>query len=499
MKKILRLLSRLLLVLPALVLQVLWWLLIFRWWNTYYNYLIAFSYVFSILVIIYIINRREESNYKILWIIVVSLLPFFGTWLYVSSGNRRTSKPILRKINNYKYLSNKPKSKQLPNDSRVSQTMNMISSLSNAPIVKNKDAVYFKSGESMFKDMLKELETAKHFIYLEYFIVEKGQFWNSILDILKRKVKEGVDVRILYDDIGSISTFSLHNNYFLKKDGIHIASFNPIKFIKLSLNNRDHRKMMIIDNRIVYSGGINIADEYINTKVRFGYWKDIGFKLKGEATLSYTHMFVLFWNAYSSNKIDEHALYKDNYPSYETNEHVISYYDSPGNEEAISNKLMIDLLGQATKYAYFYTPYLILNDPLKEAFIQAAQRGIDVQIIIPGIPDKKLVYLLTKKYAEELVDKGVKVYVYKDGFIHAKAALIDDKICSIGSVNLDYRSLYLHFENNTVFYESSILKPLKEDFLNIRSQSNIMPKKDKKDNVIKRILISIIDLISPLC
>lgn len=556
MKKILRLLTRAILVLPALALQVLWYILLITWLDSYSHYIHAFMLIAETLVVLDILSQRGELKYRLLWIIVVLLFPVLGIWLYFLSGNRRSSKPILKRIKK----NNSGSPLELDNyleddfdDKSTYQTFYMVRNLSQMPIKKAESTKYYNIGEAMYEDMLEELKKAEHFIFIEYFIIERGRFWDSIVEILKQKVAEGVTVKVMFDDIGSISTYSISGWKKLSKLGIDVVSFNPLTFLKFTLNNRDHRKIMVIDNRVCFSGGVNIADEYINEKNRFGHWKDIGFKLEGEAVSSYTLMFTRFWNAYSKNKIrfdDYNLKFDSSQPENEfadsgnaftnfvskqiqnitnffekhnmsTNncvgknllskirenmveltsakshkqDLVLSYYDSPNNVEPISNKYFINILGSAEKYAYFYTPYLIIGESLKEAFIQAAQRGVDVRIIIPGIPDKKMVYLLTKKYAEELSDYGVKVYIYDKGFVHAKASIVDDRICSVGTTNLDFRSLYLHFENNTLFTGKEFISQIKDDFLSVQSDSVLLTA--GKKNIFKKLFLTILDIFSP--
>ena len=270
-----------------------------------------------------------------------------------------------------------------------------------------------------------------------------------------------------------------------------------------ALNNRDHRKIMVVDGVVAFSGGINLADEYINEEHPFGHWKDIGFKITGDAIRSYAYMFIEFWNASSLNKITE-ALVGDDFAktrvSGETDfdGYVLPYYDSPGRTEAASNNVFIDLLGQAKDYMWFYTPYLLLGDGLRDAFVRAAQRGVDVRIVMPGIPDKKIVYRMSRSYYRDLLKAGVKIYEYSPGFVHAKACLADDCVGSIGTVNLDYRSLYLHYECNALFYNASILADLKEDFEASMKVSKERTLQDEKKGLLYRIINGTLRIFAPL-
>ena len=284
----------------------------------------------------------------------------------------------------------------------------------------------------------------------------------------------------------------------LKSKGIKCIAFNPLFFIRGALNNRDHRKILVIDGNVAFSGGINLADEYINKINKYGHWKDIGFKITGESVKSYNYMFIEFWNAISNDKILLNVI-DDTKKSQNEDGYILSYYDSPAYKEPISNNLYIDLLSQAVDYAWFYTPYLILGDFLKEAIIKAAERGVDVRIFVPGIPDKKIVYRLSKSYYYPLIKAGVKIYEYTPGFLHAKACLIDDKVGTIGTVNLDYRSLFLHFECNSVFYKSSVLKCLKNDFVETKRKCKEIKEENINKKFLHRTLDAILRIFAPLC
>ncbi len=499
-----RIISRVILILPAIALQILWYWCLITILKDYIPLFIELLSLLSVILVLYIVSKRDESSYKILWLIIILTFPILGAWLYMYTGNKRTAKALNKRIEKSSHNLKLAKTdidllENIQKDNiRLAETLQYVSNESNFPIMYNQKAVYFPIGEEMYVDMLKELENAKKFIFLEYFIVEESKFLNSIVDILEQKVKDGVDVRIIYDDLGSISTYSYKNIKNLNKKGIKCIPFNPLIFIKASLNNRDHRKMLIIDNEIVYSGGINIADEYINIKEKYGHWKDIGFKLVGDSVNNYTYMFIEFWNAFSTKKIDSKTL-KANFNGKREDGYILSYYDSPANTESISNNLYIELLSQATDYIWFYTPYLMLGENLMEAFIRTAKRGVDVRIMLPGIPDKKLIYRITRSYYKSLIEAGVKIYEYKPGFLHAKACLVDDIIGTVGTVNLDYRSLFLHFECNSIFYKSNILKDLKKDFKMTEDKCQLVEKKDINQKLFNRIINAILRIFAPLC
>ncbi len=459
-------------VLPAFAIQVLWMVVLLKWlapWAALINLVLS---LFAILFVLYIMSSRNEGSYKTLWLLVILGLPVFGAILYLIFGNKRTTKPIRRRLERSR--------EQLPPHEidtqalheveeerpRLAQTFHYIQKITGFSPRPCRDTTYYSLGEYMFEAMLKDLETAEHFIFAEYFIVENGKMWDSMVEIMSRKAAEGVDVRFMYDDMGSIFTYTYRNLKQLEEKGIKCVRFNALKSIRGTLNYRDHRKMLIIDGKVVFSGGANLADEYINEVVKFGHWKDIGFRLTGEPVREYTRMFVHFWNAYSKEPVSMDVLVPPELPPYTgpDNGCVLSYYDSPMYDDAASNKLYVELLGQATHYAWFYTPYLMLGETLMDAFVRAAQRGVDVRIIVPGIPDKKLVFRITRSYYQPLLEMGVKIYEYTPGFVHAKGCVIDDVVGTMGTVNLDFRSLYFHFENNALFYRASVLSDLKADF-----------------------------------
>ncbi len=471
MNKILR---RILTILPAVLLQLLWLAVLFSWlapWAAPISFALS---VLAFLLVLYIITKQDEGAYKIIWLLLVLTVPLPGAMLYLVFGNKRTTRPLRKKLEAARPLPDWPDESAplyeelTAADQRAAQTFRTVQNATGFPLRPNRSATYYPLGDDMFPVMLEELEKAEKFIFAEYFILEDGLMWDSMVDIMARKAAQGVDVRVLYDDLGSIGTYSWKNAEALAKKGIRIAPFNPLVFIKGTLNCRDHRKMLIIDGKVAFSGGVNLADEYINHIERFGHWKDIGFRLTGEAVGNYTRMFAAFWNAFAhTDPVPDEALTPPAAPGPDEPRDglVLSYYDSPLEDYAVSNELFIDLLSQAKRYAWFYTPYLMPGDALLGAFVRAARRGVDVRIIMPGIPDKKLVYRMGRSFYPVLLQAGVKIYEYTPGFVHAKASVVDDELCTVGTVNLDYRSLFLHFENNSLFYKASLLRDLKADYL----------------------------------
>lgn len=477
MKKIL---GRLLIVIPAVALQIFWYYLLFggleRLIGGHLSDVVnSLLKILAILIVLGLVSKRDESAYKILWILVILIIPILGGLMYIFLGNKHTGsalkKNMIRSARDFsmrEYAGSIDLSEELKDeDVRIGQSFRHISETTGFPVLRNRTSRYYPFGEDMFADMCTDLMTARKYIFIEYFIIQRGKFWDTIVEILAQKAAEGVDVRVMYDDLGSIATYSPSDIRDLTQKGIRCIAFNPLLFLTFKLNNRDHRKIMVIDGRIAYSGGVNLADEYINEKEVYGRWKDIGFRITGDAAESYTYMFAEFWNAFSKDRIEKEEIAPPE--SADTgdadNGYILPYYDSPVRDEHTSNVMYTEILSLATDYVWFYTPYLMLGDALFDAFMRAAQRGVDVRIIMPGIPDKKMVYRLSRSYYRDLLKAGVKIYEYTPGFVHAKAVVADDKVAAIGTVNLDYRSLFLHFECNCLFYNADIIGALKEDYL----------------------------------
>lgn len=505
MNKIVR---RVVAVIPAVLAQLLWLLALLRWLAPYaaiINLLLSF---FAFLYVLYIITNRNESTYKTLWLLVILGLPVFGAILYLCFGDKRTARPIQKKLAHGRALL--PPADETASDAakalgeenpRLAQTFRYIEKKTGFSTYPCREVRYYPLGERLFAQMLIDLEKAERFIFAEYFIVENGVMWDSMVEIMARKAAQGVDVRVMYDDLGSISTYSTDNLKRLREKGIRCVRFNPLVFIKGTLNYRDHRKMLVIDGNVAFSGGVNLADEYINAVERFGHWKDIGFRLTGSPVQNYTRMFAEFWNAFSGEAIPAGELTAP-VPADDggaSGGYVLSYYDSPLYSDAVSNNLYVELLSQAARYAWFYTPYLMLGDSLLDAFVRAAQRGVDVRIIMPGVPDKPLVYRMSRGYYRPLLEAGVKIYEYTPGFVHAKGCVIDDEIGTIGTVNLDYRSLFLHFENNSLFYRAPALKELKADFAATQEQCGERTPDNIGRGFWKWLLDGVLRIFAPLC
>lgn len=501
-----KIMGRVAAVIIPVAMQFLWYLLILKWLSKAAGLLSIVLTVLAFVFVLYINTKREESSYKTLWLIVILTFPVLGTVMYIIFGNNNPARKLEKNITKARLHMNyelpdgeKCIDKLSGEDKRLAQSVKRISEATGFPMVRLDSAEYFPVGEDMFEDMCKELEKAEKYIFAEYFILQNGKFLNTVVDIMARKAAQGVDVRIMYDDLGSIATYSLADAIKLGEKGIKCIPFNPFLFIKSQLNNRDHRKIMVIDGRAAYSGGINLSDEYINIGSKYGHWKDIGFKITGEGVKNYTYMFMEFWNAFSNDLIPEDLVSNEAAESSGAGDgYVLPYYDSPMTDENVSNTFFSEILYAASDYVWFYTPYLMLGDSLFDAFIRAAKRGVDVRIIMPGIADKKVVFRLSRSYYRQLIEAGVKIYEYTPGFVHAKGCICDDKLAVLGSVNLDYRSLFLHFECSSIFFDSSIIKTFKADILDTQSKCKQRTLEDTKRGFFGRLIDGVLRIFAPL-
>ena len=441
----------------------------------FYNYFIFFYIIcsiFSLLMVLHIINSRANPGYKIAWIIPIMAFPIFGLLLYVLFGGNQLSKRQKAKMRNiyYKQLKYKDTHNIVMSELRYDNLsaynqVKYISDYSMTNVCKHTKTTYLSNGKIYYNKLLEAIKSAKKYIFLEYFIIGEGKMWNTILDILKQKVQDGIEVRIIYDDFGCIMTLPNHYDKTLEKYGIKAAVFNRfVPNLKSKFNNRDHRKIAVIDGHIAFTGGINLADEYIGEKVRFGHWKDNGIMLEGQAVWNFTVLFLSMWD-FIKEEDEDYEKYHSTY-EYETSSdgYVIPYADSPWDNEAVGETVYLNLINKANRYVYITTPYLVLDNEMITALCTSAKRGVDVRIITPGIPDKKLVSEVTKAYYDQLIASGVRIYEYTKGFIHAKTFVVDDEYSTIGTVNLDYRSLYLHFECGVWLYDCSVIFTIKKDF-----------------------------------
>ncbi|MDY0344978.1 MAG: cardiolipin synthase [Bacilli bacterium] len=465
----------------------------------YYPYLYLFFLGVSIIVVLSIIGNRSNPSYKISWLVLILIFPVFGGFMYLMFGNKKMNRHQKKRVEQMhamieratKKTENVLEALALENLDAHKQSTYIKNTTGFGPY-QNCYLEYFRSGESFLKTFKSEIGKAKRFIFIEYFILAQGEVWNSILNLLVQKVKEGVDVRVIYDDMGSISSVPHNYDRQLRKLGIQTYAFNRfLPFLNARINNRDHRKMLIIDGSTAFTGGINLADEYFNLKSRFGYWKDNVLLIRGDAVSSMTLMFLTFWSVLSGKSEEfEPFLAKSKELKIVDKGFIQPYADTPLDDEAVGENVYLNMMGRAKKRIFITTPYLILDNEMIIAFSNAAKQGIDVRIVTPAIPDKKLVFQVTRSYYRRLIEAGVKIYEYIPGFIHQKVFLADDDFLTIGTINLDYRSLYLHFENGVWIYKSSIIQEVSADFDDILANSRLVALDDTKSGPLHRLWIS---------
>lgn len=464
--------------------------------------------IISSLVALHVVAKHDKGAYKLTWVFLILLFPVFGGLFYLLFKFQSSTKKFSKQLDTIN-----DKSKELfllPNTLSIEKKdtlkeyeplVNYLQDFAYFPVYNHTESSFIPSGEEMLKYLLMELRKAKKYIFLEYFIIKEGFMWDSILEILKEKVKEGVEVRIIYDDMGCF--LLLPNNYSKKLEeyGIKCVVFNKFKpFLTAVQNNRDHRKIVIIDGKVAFTGGINLSDEYINAYERFGHWKDSGIMLKGEAAWSFTLMFLQLWSICKK----ENDNFLDFYPwdnnkcSNKTDGYIQPYADSPMDKENIGEHVYLHIINRAKKYLYINSPYLIIDDSMVSALKLAAKSGVDVRITVPHKWDKRLIHFTTRSYYRDLIKSGVKIYEYSKGFIHSKSFISDDKVATIGTTNLDFRSLYLHFECGACIYEAKCIEDMKRDFENTLDICKEITLEDCKGNVITRFLQDICRLFAPL-
>lgn len=441
--------------------------------NDYLVYFYSVFTVISVCLIIAILNKKTNPIYVNLWIIIVLIIPVFGALLYLfvnlNLGSRFMNKKLMALINETApYLQQDPGVKrelEIINPSMASLGVYM-EEYGKFSIYKNTSAKYFASGSQKLDSLLEELEKAEKFIFLEYFIIKDGYMWSKVLEILERKASDGVEVRLMYDGMFALLDLPHDFSKKIQAKNINCKSFAPIyPALSSHQNNRDHRKIVVIDGHTAYTGGINIGDEYINKEERFGYWKDTAIMLKGDAVRSFTLMFLQIWNI-SVTQPEDYFKYinikQDRQP--DNVGYVMGYSDSPLDNENVGEQVYINILNHAHRYVHIMTPYLILSYEMQQTLEFTAKRGVEVIILMPHIPDKKTAFLVAKTYYKDLITAGVKIYEFTPGFVHAKVFVSDDHTAVVGTINLDFRSLYLHFECAAYIYKNPEVLRIEEDY-----------------------------------
>ncbi|MDY4516555.1 MAG: cardiolipin synthase [Hominisplanchenecus sp.] len=464
----------------------------------------------AVVLVVHIINKRENPAFMISWIILILGWPVFGSLLYLFVEMQPVPKAINKKIQKmhietmcYWTQEKEVKQKLAEESTEMPHLSEYVYRCGGFPTYQNTSVKYFSCGMEKFEELVVQLEKAEHFIFMEYFIVAKGYMWDTILEILRRKAEEGVEVRFLYDGTCSFSLLPYHYPRTLEEMGIQCHMFAPVvPALSTYQNNRDHRKIVVIDGKVAFTGGINLADEYIGKKERFGVWKDTAIMLKGDAVRSFTLMFLEMWNIERKEKPEDF----DRYLNVEQEKvpqpgdgFVMPYGDSPLDNEPVGEHVYMDILYTAKNYVHIMTPYLILDHDMITALTYAAKRGVEVIIIMPHIPDKMYAFLLAKTYYNELMDAGVQIYEFTPGFVHAKVFTSDDRKAVVGTINMDFRSLYLHFECAAYLYRNAEIPRIEQDFQDTLKQCQRMNQSDfEKLPLPSRIAAKLLRLVAPL-
>lgn len=456
--------------------------------------------------ILAIVNRNMPPESKVTWLLF-AVVPVFGFLLYLMIGERRLSKKEiqqLEKMDSMKFREDNSYDLRVElkqeNKSAFGIVKSLLSMDHNADVYDGTASQYFSLGEEMFEAMLDDLRSAKKFIFLEFYIIDPGVMWNRILEILVDKVQQGVEVKLLYDDIGCMATLPGDYTKRLRKMGIDAHKFNKvIPRMTVAYNNRDHRKILVVDGQVGYTGGINLADEYINQIVRFGHWKDGGVRLEGRAVKALTRLFLMNWYI-NRGEITDFDRYHFDSQRVEGKGLYIPYGSGPKPiyKEQVGKAVYQNIINQAIDYVYITTPYLIIDYDLTEDIKNAAMRGVDVRIVTPFIPDKKLIQIVTRGAYPDLLEAGVKIYEYTPGFIHSKNVISDDELAVVGTINFDYRSLVHHYENAVLMYQTETIADIKQDFEDLFDVSKEISLETLQNSWYQRLLKEIMQLFAPL-
>lgn len=472
----------------------------------YVPYFYILCWITQIACVIKIIASDDNPDYKVPWLLFVMILPVAGFMLYFIFYSRVLKKKYVKRLkdikeNTYRKDDSKLFDNMICENPLAASQAKMLCDIADTHLFTNTKQTYFPLGEDMHIKLLEDLDKAEKFIYMEYFIIEEGKFWNSILEILKKKAADGVEVKVIYDDIGCMMTLSGNYHKVLAKYGIEATAFSRLRGNADSeFNNRSHRKITVIDGKIGYTGGINLADEYINEIVKHGHWKDTAIRLEGEAVWELTKLFLVDFGI-NVKKIP--AISSELFPrqsNISEDGYVIPFGDGPNPlyKRRVGKSVIQNMLNTATKYVYMTTPYLIIDNDLCLSIENAALRGVDVKIIVPHIPDKKLVFGMTQSFYPRLMAAGVHIYEYEPGFIHAKSYVSDDKYAMIGTINLDYRSLVHHFENGVWLYNCKSIQSVKSDVERTLNKSIYVTRDMLKMNILRRFIRAVVRIFAPM-
>ena len=463
---------RLIMVVISILLQVAWIIGLAVWLTNYYAAISTLASILGLLLVFRVYGLQINSAYKISWIILILMFPIMGACLYLMFGRTGALGSMRKWFDKVHaaYVHLLPQDEQIVDklemaDGTLARQSGYLRRGAGYPVYQNTDVEFYGDTTRALEAQKEELRKAKKFIFMEYLAIEDSVAWKGIEEILEEKAAAGLDVRVFYDDMGSIGFISKEFMEKLRRKGIQCKVFNPlIPILNVFMNNRDHRKITVIDGKVGFTGGYNLANEYFNLTHPYGGWKDSGIKLTGDGVRSLTLIFLEMWNATQREQEDPIPyLLKSAYRSAEAG-FVQPYADSPLDGERTGENVYLNMIKGAKKYVYITTPYLIISDEMQRTLTLAAKSGVDVRIITPGIPDKPLIYKVTRSYYAGLAAEGVRIYEYTPGFIHSKQMVCDDEVAVVGTINLDFRSLYLHFENACWFAGCRAVAEVRHDF-----------------------------------
>ena len=472
--------SRTAIVVLLFAIQIILYVVIYGYFRQYMPGFNIATEIFQLIMVLYLINCGMDTTSKVTWMVLIALFPFAASIFLMMTktdiGHRKLKRNVAKQVELSRGELDQSDYVLYKLEESGTDDLNHFLNLTGTfPVYDNNEVTYYPIGEKAFEAMLESLRGANKYIYLEFFIIEEGYMWGSILDILIEKSKAGVDVRVMYDGMCEITKIPYNYSKLMEAAGIRCHSFSPLRpFLSTYYNYRDHRKILVIDGHTAFTGGVNLADEYINRNSKFGHWKDTAIRIRGDAAQSFTVMFLQMWNLREPGveKSTEFTLpgpvaeaWTDKMTdSVKPSGYVMPFSDEPLDQYRVGEIVYIDMLYRANNYVHIMTPYLILNSDTENALKYAAERGVDVRLILPGIPDKKLAYSLAKSHYAALISAGVKIYEYTPGFVHAKVCVSDDVKAMVGTINLDYRSLYHHFECAAYLYGNDCIADIEKDF-----------------------------------
>lgn len=494
--------SRVVITILLIAIQAVWLLVSFTILTRHATWIRVILSILSLLMILVVIKKDENPTYKIGWILIIMTAPIFGGLFYLFFSRHRPIRWMRRKLEEGKEKIQPHLLQEQPMpEGRAAATMRYIQKYGPYPVWNHTETRYYPVGEEMYAAMLEDMKVAQYYIFLEYFIIREGRMWSEILEVLKEKAKQGVEIRLIYDDFGSLGRIPDQYYKELESYGIKAMSFNPlVPFISFAMNNRDHRKILVIDGHTAYNGGINLSDEYINHTHPLGHFKDTGVRYHGEAVWNFTLMFLEMWNAFrpEDEAFDPFMPQVYHPEPFEGKGWVQPFSDSPLDNETVAENVYMELIAQAERYVDIYTPYMAIDNEMQTALCMAAKRGVCVRLLLPAKSDSRITQMLSYSYLESLMEAGVHVFEYTPGFVHAKCFVVDDKLAVVGTINMDYRSLYLHFECGAFHYQTEAVAQLKKDTDETFGKSRELTLNDCKTGFFRTLFYAVLRVLAPL-